>query len=442
MARKILDKSSPGTSTTWAADDWDYINKYLGGGTPATDVDQSATDPVSIKTNTRYWDNRLRVWNPAKTFSYNIRSLALTANRDVTLPLLTSNDEFVMLLASQTMQNKIQNLTNNTLTDTAATTGGIPKHNGTKYVNIARGSAGQVPTVNAGGTDWTWADPTALNVADNAVSTAKIANGAVTNAKLASATITGDKIVNDGITESKISQITDKAKLNSQIVYYDDEAARPTFVKSQKNEKWAEYSITTPTGADGLFNGFLGSTGTHARVISTTSGIRAEWTTGAVTGNQAGIRTTGAITRANNNPRLSFKINYSTTNVTAFVGFTSSTSGFDNSTNPLQDKHGIGFRMSSAETNIRFMSNDGTGPSTHSDLSPNTAVAAGGTHTFELYTNDAGVTWHLELDGTDNTRSTELPGTGTDLAAAAWVETREAAAKNMDIRAFGFRGFA
>ena len=166
----MLTKNSPGTSTTFGADDWDMPGRYHN------DFDFSATAPSSIKTNTRYWDNRLRVWNPAKTFSYNIRSLALTANRDVTLPLLTSNDEIVMLLHTQTIQNKVMNLANNTFTSTGAVTGGIPKHDGTKYVNIARGCAGQVPTVNAGGTDWTWADPTASTVSDNAITTAKIAN--------------------------------------------------------------------------------------------------------------------------------------------------------------------------------------------------------------------------------------------------------------------------
>jgi hypothetical protein len=137
LARKILNKNSPGTSGTFAADDWDYINKYL------TDVDQNATDPVSIKTNTSFWDNRLRIWNPAKTKSYRIRGLAIVNDYDLTLPLLSSNDEVVGLITSQTPQNKIINVNNNTLKHgTTNAIGDLLVGTGTKYDRFAMGSTG------------------------------------------------------------------------------------------------------------------------------------------------------------------------------------------------------------------------------------------------------------------------------------------------------------
>src|SRR4029453_6499278 len=106
---KILNKNSPGTSSTFAADDWDMPGRYFN------DVDLSATAPSSIKTNTTYWDNRLRIWNPAKSKSYRIRGLAILNDYDLTLPLLTSNDEVMGVLTAQTPQNKTFNINNNTL---------------------------------------------------------------------------------------------------------------------------------------------------------------------------------------------------------------------------------------------------------------------------------------------------------------------------------------
>ena len=110
------------------------------------------------------------------------------------------------------------NLTNNTLTATGATAGGIPAHDGTKYTNKAIGGAGSVPTVNAGGTDWTWATNVATNVADNTVSTIKIQNSAVTNDKLAGS-IAGSKLLNGSIGDEKLLQILDHAKLPDNILY-------------------------------------------------------------------------------------------------------------------------------------------------------------------------------------------------------------------------------
>jgi hypothetical protein len=149
---KILNKSSPGTSTTFGADDWDMPGRYMN------DVDLSATASSTIKTNTSFWDNRLRIWNPAKTFSYRIRGSALLANRDLTLPLLTANDEVAVLMAAQEVQNKTFNVNLNTLRNTSNTIGQLLVGDGTKYLPLAMSATGgHVLTVKNDLTGLEWA---------------------------------------------------------------------------------------------------------------------------------------------------------------------------------------------------------------------------------------------------------------------------------------------
>lgn len=102
-------------------------------------------------------NSRLKLNNPAGTYAYNIVTSAIAAGRDVTLPLLTGNDEFVMKAFGQTLTTKTINLTDNTVTDTSAATGDLVKHNGTKYVRLAKGTQLQVLRVASGGADLEWA---------------------------------------------------------------------------------------------------------------------------------------------------------------------------------------------------------------------------------------------------------------------------------------------
>ena len=102
--------------------------------------------------------------------------------------------------------------------------------------------------------------------------------------------------------------------------------------------------------------------------------------------------------------------------------------------------HGIGIWVNSANTNVRCAHNDGSGATVQEDLSSTTTIASGGNHIFDIYTDDLGVTWHVKFDGTDNVKSTEIPGTGNNLALIAYNETQTAGARNLDIRALTFRG--
>lgn len=102
-------------------------------------------------------DSRLKLQNPANTFSYIIAGSAITANRTITLPLLAANDTLAVLNFAQTFTNKTIVLSSNTVNDTSAATGDIIKHDGTSYKRYAKGTSLQVLRVASGGADLEWA---------------------------------------------------------------------------------------------------------------------------------------------------------------------------------------------------------------------------------------------------------------------------------------------
>ena len=100
--------------------------------------------------------SRLKLTNPANTFNYAFVGSAIAAARNITLPLLTANDNMVTEAFTQTLTNKTVNATNNTITDSSTAAGDLLKSDGTKFTRLARGTASQVLAVNAGGTDLQW----------------------------------------------------------------------------------------------------------------------------------------------------------------------------------------------------------------------------------------------------------------------------------------------
>jgi hypothetical protein len=114
-------------------------------------------------------ENRLKLQNPANTFSYIIDTSAITANRTLTLPLLTATDTVAVLDLAQAFTNKTLVLSSNTINDTSAATGDIIKHNGTRYVRFAKGTSLQVLRVASGGADLEWATISSYTEAKGAV---------------------------------------------------------------------------------------------------------------------------------------------------------------------------------------------------------------------------------------------------------------------------------
>ena len=195
-----------------------------------TNLPGGGTGNVSTTSSNTYGDfdqifrsTRLKLTNPANTFNYSFVGSAITAARNVTLPLLTADDTLVTAAFAQTLTNKTLtsptinsptmttpsfssisntgtltlptstdtlvgrattdtltnktvNPANNTIADTTPAAGDLLKGNGTKYVQLARGAANTVLAVNSGGTDVAW---TALQAERTGKSTAS-GNGSTT----------------------------------------------------------------------------------------------------------------------------------------------------------------------------------------------------------------------------------------------------------------------
>lgn len=105
---------------------------------------------------------RLKLVDNSTAFRYIFNTSTLAAHRNITLPALTSDDEFVFKNFAQTLSNKTINATSNTLTDTGAVLGAILKHNGTKYVNLPVGATTNMVLVSDG-TDASWQLPKVQN---------------------------------------------------------------------------------------------------------------------------------------------------------------------------------------------------------------------------------------------------------------------------------------
>lgn len=107
--------------------------------------------------------SRLAIANPANSAAYFFVASALTASRNVTLPLLSANDVMVTEGFGQTLSNKtlgtgtIANI--DTVTFKHSTTnlaGELLVNNGTKFDRFPKGAANSILSVNASGTDLTW----------------------------------------------------------------------------------------------------------------------------------------------------------------------------------------------------------------------------------------------------------------------------------------------
>lgn len=133
---------------------------------------------------------RLKIVDSFSINKYIIQTSALSADRNIILPVLTANDTFTFANVTQSMTNKTMSLTSNTLTDTGAALGGIVKHNGTKYVNVPIGLANYTLSVNAAGTDLTWSYPQAASLFINNASNLNTSSQVIAGNIMASMVLT------------------------------------------------------------------------------------------------------------------------------------------------------------------------------------------------------------------------------------------------------------
>jgi len=110
--------------------------------------------------------SRLAITNPANTFAYFLVGSALTASRNLFLPLLTGNDTAVTEAFIQTLTNKTMGTGTVANTDTITlkhsttnTAGELMRNNATKFDRFAKGAANTFLRVNPSGTDIEWVAP-------------------------------------------------------------------------------------------------------------------------------------------------------------------------------------------------------------------------------------------------------------------------------------------
>ena len=151
MTFKRVGSPVAGDATHFGGTDVNKFSDYLGG----TDI--GASETVDVATLTAFRNTKFTLRNPANTFSYIQSVSAIAADRTVTWPLLTSNDQITMDAHSTTMTNKTINATNNTITDTSTANGDLMVSNGSKFIRKARGTSQQVLRTNVAGTDIEWA---------------------------------------------------------------------------------------------------------------------------------------------------------------------------------------------------------------------------------------------------------------------------------------------
>lgn len=426
---KILSKNSPGTATTFAADDWDMPGRYMN------DVDLTATAPSSIKTNTSFWDNRLRIWNPAKTKSYRIRGLAIVNDYDLTLPLLSSNDEIVGLLATQTLQNKQINVNNNTLKHGITNAiGDLLVGTGTKYDRLAMGSTGgYVLSIKNDLTGLEWVaggagggeTNTASNVGGGGVGIFKLKSGVDLQFKKLNTASGGLITVTDDTANSEIDL---KITGGTDGQYLKTVGTTPTWSASSgggipmpdgstfTGPKWGIFLGGAANGS-GFFSGF-DTTGT--RVVETGSAVaRTGYRTAAVDQEIAGWGTNNQIFRGSYTPRLKIanRINPNTERI--WSGFLDrDNNDFPGGSNPLVNGSGIMFGFSEGDTNWLVKWNNG-------GASPQSAASAvakdTNAHTGELLIDNATNSVSAWIDGTQivNANTTQVPSLSMGLGVHA-----------------------
>jgi hypothetical protein len=426
---KILNKNSPGTGNTFGADDWDMPGRWHN------DVDLSATAPSSVKTNTSFWDNRLRIWNPAKTKSYRIRGLAILNDYDAILPLLTANDEFTMNLATQELQNKTINVNLNTLRNTSNSVGQLLVGDGSKYLPLNMGgSAGHVLKINPGVNGLEWGSVaggggetnTASNVGTAGVGVFKQKTGVNLEFKKINTASGGLITVVDDTGSSEVDlKITPGS--NGQVltttggvpVWATPAGSGRTMPDgtAYSGARWGAW-IGGGWDGDGQFTGHY-EEGTRTADIGTALS-RTGWITDAVDADLAGWQTWLRITRRSQTPRYKIKLSNTPSTERLWVGFIDSDT-YPGGASPLLNRSGamIGYGESDANFQVKWNNGGAATQTAATAVVKDTAL-----HTAEILLDEATGSVSAWFDGTQvvNANTTQAPATGTLMAIHNWTQ--------------------
>jgi hypothetical protein len=401
---------------------------------------------------------------------------------------MEADDDLVLLALTQQLYNKKLTLSDNEITDAAIALGDSIKSDGTKFVRMPIGLPGQVPTVDEAGLDWIWADLPEVEgggggdggipdddsvstikiqnnavtsdkivnnavitakIPDLAISTAKIANLAVSVGKLAGS-ITGSKLTNGTITSTQIASGTvTNANLagsiaDSKLLAIADLNKLPNTIRYDLSKvKYGAHTQTTADGGEGIWNGFLTSTGTFTSHVTTTTNFRARWTTAGSTNAQAGLRTNGPYAKPAhsdgvvNGTLLQGRLQWESVqdNLFWFVGMVGGTPAFPTPGSDIatwmNGLAGIGIWVDKPTSdNIQVYRNDGTSTGTAANLSGTPLWSGGGQHGFSITFNPATPSFTVWWDDVANTYTTDIPGDNQQMGMLLYAET-----KNTDTKA-------
>jgi hypothetical protein len=434
LVRKLTPQNSPGTATTWAGDDWNYQNKYLLG------YDQSVADPVTIATITRYWDNRLKFYNPAKSKAITIRTLPFLNDYDLTLPLLSSNDEIVGLITDQRLQNKTINYNENHIKHGSTNQiGDLLVGNGTELGRLAMSpNAGYHLAIKTDLSGLEWVSPAAgtgeVNTGSN-IGTAGVGpyhskSGLVLRFKKINAAPNGRITVTDDTTNNEID-IGIQGGTDGQ--FLKTVGTTPTWSTLS-----SQYGAVMPDGTnfggtrygkfmggaangDGQLAGLTihGTLGSNVGLNELTTTFTSEAEDDAV----AGWITPLMCTQRSYNPHFKTRYRQTLTTEKSWVGFIDSTTpivGSDGD-NPLVDKNGLMFGFAETDANFLIRWNNG-GPTPqvfNTGIPKDTAY-----RNIEFFLDETVDQIKLYINNVLTVNSgTQVPATDSDLALYFLVES-------------------
>jgi hypothetical protein len=340
----------------------------------------------------------IQIMNPANTFGYIFNSSAITANRNITIPLLTADDTLVTLNTTQTLTNKtltsptISSMTINTDSNTIkhSTTnnsGDLMVNTGTKFDRFTRGGANQVPIMDATGTGLTWIDKTSLQGEPGAPGESGSGDYQV-------------PIVNNIITGTWFGN--------------------------------------TVAGGSGVWNGFLTSTSTVTPTdIADGSGRMGNHYDFTVDDDRAGFHTNRTHFCRMNDPELWVRYKYisngQSDDYRIVMGFTSDPSADYGSDGALASKSCFMWFKETSDATIQSWRNDGD---TSPDQSATVSLASTNEsiNTIRLFGDSANNRFGISLNGANATYyTTEIPAASTRLGVIVQIENEDSTDRSCEL---------
>jgi len=333
--------------------------------------------------------------NPANTFGYIWNTSAILASRNITLPLLTADDEIVFKNHPQTLVGKtltsptitamsIDTDTNTIKHSTTNNAGDLLVSNGTKWDRFGRGTANQVPKMNATGTGLEWVDSTSLGGGGG--------GGSTSNLPTVGNTIEG-----------------------------------------------AWYG-TSAIAASGVWNGFLTNTSTVTPVnITDTSGRIGLNYTLTSDNAAAGFRTTDEYFTRLNDPELWVRYKYTAnaqdSEYRIYMGFIENvTIGLDTGVDQLANHSAFMWYKDDVVTEDTHVARNDGDASQDNDSTVSVPHANESIHTIRLFSDSTNNRFGISLDGANATYyTTEIPAATTRLGCVVTFINDDSNTRNFEL---------